>query len=138
MNKKGFTLIEILVSIAIIAVLMSMSFVAFSASRKTARDGRRKADLEQIRTVLEMYRSDCHEYPASLGTSITGPASCGSVVYMETVPIDLSSPSYVYSYTRVNPNQYVLCAYLENGSTAVSGCGACGTAVSCNYKVTNP
>jgi general secretion pathway protein G len=136
MNKRGFTLIEIMVSVVIISILMSLSFVAFSASRKSARDGRRKADLEQIRSALEMYRSDCHEYPSSIEGSITGPVSCGSVVYMETVPVDPSPSSYSYSYSLTNSNQYVLCAYLENGGTTVVGCGSC--TATCNYKLTNP
>ena len=140
MNKKGFTLIEIMVSMVIVSILMSLSIVAFSASRKTARDGRRKADLEQIRSALEMYRSDCHVYPTpasgGFATSIVGPASCGSLIYMDTVPTDPSSSSYSYSYSSTNVNQYTLCAYLENGGSTVSGCGSC--TATCNYKLTNP
>lgn len=59
----GFTLIELLISVSIIAILISIAVVQYSSVNKRSRDGKRKADLEQIRTALEMYRADKGEYP---------------------------------------------------------------------------
>jgi general secretion pathway protein G len=127
---NGFTLIELLVVISLIGILASLLIVSLQGSRASARDGRRKADLEQIRTALEMYRRDSGSYPATTGSMAT---------YLPQVPVDpLSPPSspIPYPYTP-GSGGYVLCALLENGSGTVSGCGACGTST-CNYKVTNP
>ena len=55
---RGFTLIELLVTIAIISVLSGIGLAAFIGAQKGARDGRRQADLEQIRSALELYRSN--------------------------------------------------------------------------------
>ncbi len=128
MTKRGFTLIELLVVITIIGILMGLLLVSFQGTRRTARDGKRKTDLEQIRNALEMCRSDTGSYPENL-------SGCS---YLPTVPTDPLSPTYSYPYTRTSETAYALCAYLEGGSVAVPGCGGnCGT-VACNYKVTNP
>jgi len=62
-KKKGFTLIELLVAMTVASVLMGLALVSYQGARKSARDGKRKADLEQIRSALEMYRADKGEYP---------------------------------------------------------------------------
>ena len=67
-NKKGFTFIEILVVVTIIGILAAIGLVSYQAVNKKSRDGKKKADLEQIRAALEMYRSDSvsGNYPALL------------------------------------------------------------------------
>lgn len=149
MKRKGFTLIELLVVITLIGILMGIALVSYQATRKTARDGKRKADLEQIRSALEMYRADCGSYPVtgyfSFGGSLTGPPGtpCAGNTYMSLVPNDPLSPTYSYSYARESNNKYLLCAYLEGGlqttgCSTTSSCGAgCGSQP-CNYRVCQP
>ena len=131
-KKTGFTLIELLVAMTIIAVLASLALVSYQGVRKSSRDGKRKADLEQIRSALEMCRTDAGSYPSgdlSSGSDII----CGGKVYM-TIPDDpLSDRTYAYAG---NENVYTLCAVLESGGETVVGCGSC--LLECNYKVTNP
>ena len=131
-KKSGFTLIELLVAMTIVAVLMGISLVSYQGARKSARDGKRKADLEQVRSALEMCRTDSGSYPVgslSSGKSIT----CGTKTYM-SIPNDPLTDR-IYSYTGA-ANTYTLCATLESGGGVVSGCGSC--TLQCNYKVTNP
>lgn len=64
-KKKGFTLIEILVVATIIGLLAGAGAVSYSSLVKSSRDARRKADLEQIRAALEMYRSSNNTYPST-------------------------------------------------------------------------
>ena len=148
-NRKGFTLIELLVVISIIGILMSLLLVAYQGTRKSARDGKRQTELENIRSALEIYYTDCGEYPAtaslSFGGSLKGTKSSGGVcltsdTYMAAVPKDSLDPTYQYRYNRASTSSYYLCAYLENGSGSVANCGGnCGTpTVACNYQVTQP
>jgi general secretion pathway protein G len=139
---KGFTLVELLVVISIIGVLIGLSLSAFTGARKTARDGKRKADLEQIRSALEMCRADYGSYPSSVYTS--GNVQCGTPqtgikVYLSGTPLDPSTKDqYYYSGTT---NTYTLCAYLETGLTQEICCAAgacCGSGRVCNYKTNNP
>ena len=130
-KPSGFTLIELLVAMTVVAVLMGIALVSLQGARKSARDGKRKADLEQIRSALEMCRTDTGSYPSSIYTNI----SCMGKTYLTGTPKDpLDNISYYYSGST---DSYVLCAALETTSQTVSGCGSCGTRT-CNYKVTSP
>jgi len=63
MAKRGFTLIELMVVVAIIGILMAAGIVAFSNSQRAARDAARIADLNAIGYALEQYYQDNHSYP---------------------------------------------------------------------------
>jgi general secretion pathway protein G len=147
--KKGFTLIELLVVIVIIGVLMGILLVSYQGPRVTARDGKRKADLEQIRSALELYHADCGQYPTAISstggslTSVVPPCSTDSVTYMSKVPQDPLPTLYTYRYSRESLHVYYLCAHLEGSSPGApsgcpSSCTASGEPASCNYGVIQP
>lgn len=138
-REKGFTLIELLTVMAIVLLLAGMSLIANNGARRVSRDNKRKADLEQVRSALEMYRSDNAngEYPSASPTLIPN--------YLPEWPDDpKSSGGYYYYYSRT-PNEYgyEVCASLEspnppnNCGTAVCG-NAGGQNIICNYKKTQP
>ncbi len=62
----GFTLIELMVVIAIIAVLAAISIGGFGYATKNANRNETRARLEFIRTSLESYYHEYGEYPAVL------------------------------------------------------------------------
>ena len=139
---KGFTLIEVLVAMTIVAVLMGLALVSYQGARKSARDGRRKADLEQVRSALEMCRADTGSYPVGTLYSVIDSITCGtpSIPYM-TIPADpLADRRYVYT-RGLTTDTYTLCAALEVGGIPNS-CGTvdCGLGVAklCDYKTANP
>jgi len=134
MKNKGFTLIELLVAMTIASVLMGLALVSYQGARKSARDGRRKADLEQIRSALEMCRADTGSYPTTIYSDIT----CGGKTYLSSTPKDPATQDSYY-YSRSDANSYTLCAYLEvSGVSGSCGSADCGSGRTCNYKVTNP
>jgi len=132
-HDLGFTLVELLIGMTIVAVLTALSLVSYQGARKNARDGERKADLEQVRSALEICRADTGSYP--LGALSSGDdISCGGTTYL-TIPLDpIDSFNYVYSGTA---STYILCATLEVSGSTVVGCGSCGSS-DCNYKLVNP
>jgi general secretion pathway protein G len=123
--KKGFTFIELLVVVTIIMVLTTAGAVSYRQTNSSARDSRRKADLEQVRSALELCRAENGSYPASLGTSIV----CGGVTYLTNVPVDPKNgqTGYTYTYTRTTNTTYTLCANSMEGANETSP-----------YCVTNP
>jgi prepilin-type N-terminal cleavage/methylation domain-containing protein len=132
----GFTLVELLVTISIMAIIMTASLVAFQGTRATARDGKRKADLEAARSALEIYRSDLGGYPATLAAL--------SPTYISTPVADPLPTTQNYAYVPTNCGAttcrgYILCARIEIGSTTTyPECGSCGSEGACSYKTVNP
>ena len=115
-SKKGFTLVELLISASIIAILAGVTIAVLKPSHfyGKARDGKRKADLEQIRSALEMYRTDAGSYPDSL--SFGGSLVYDGNTYMNPVPNDpLNSSPYIYTYSG-GGNSYTLCANQLEGT----------------------
>ena len=54
-NKKGFTLVEVLVVATIIALLASAVFYGYTQFARQGRDSRRAQDLNNIQKGLELY-----------------------------------------------------------------------------------
>lgn len=64
---QGFTLIELMVAISIVAILATIGIVSYSKVQSTARDAKRKQDLRSISVALELYRQKNGYYPATGG-----------------------------------------------------------------------
>ena len=128
----GFTLVETLVAVSIIVLLVTMGMVSYSAAGRSSRDDKRKADLEQIRSALEIYKSENGVYPSPAATCV---AFSGST-YINPYPTDPKPSLRRYCYNRLTTTTYEVCAALENGVGSAS-CGS-GCTATCNYKLTNP
>lgn len=146
--NKAFSLIELLVVISIIGILLALSLFGIANSRESARDAKRRADLELIRSGLEIYKADCNRYPLTAqvigGSPLIGnppPTTCAAAnTYISSVPKDPLDTARLYRYARLTLTSYEICAALEKGTGSVTCAGYtnCGTGISCNYKVTNP
>lgn len=148
--KKGFSLIELLVVISIMAILIGLSAFGLQQARESARDGQRKSDLETIRTGLSFYKADCNKYPTpaggtgadfktNFGSNFNGNCVAPTPVYIEKIPAD-PDPNKYYYYTS-DGTTYKICSSLETetGPTPTQCTGAnCGTGAVCNYYVANP
>lgn len=141
----GFTLIELMVAMSVIAVLSTIAFTSYSNAQKSARDARRKADLNQINLYLQYYYSDNGQYPqagnCNGGVGFQpgyGPCIVNSTAgttwipalstYASRLPIDplnTGSPpqsagnfSYAYGNVSADGQHYDLYTQLENTQDA--------------------
>ncbi|MCD5381926.1 MAG: type II secretion system GspH family protein [Candidatus Pacebacteria bacterium] len=62
-RAQGFTLVEMLVVLAIVIVLLAIVLPSFGDARQNARDKKRIADLAQIQLALEVYFDIHGHYP---------------------------------------------------------------------------
>ena len=63
-QKKGFTLVELLVAIAIIAIIGILAGVAVSAARSKQRDATLLSNVRQLQSVLENHFNEVNAYPS--------------------------------------------------------------------------
>jgi prepilin-type N-terminal cleavage/methylation domain-containing protein len=97
---KGVTLIELLVVLAIIALIGSAFFVGFTQIQK-ARDAKRKADLEKIKTALYDYYFDYDCFPEEGDWPGCGEDfGADGVPYLADFPCDPSGEPYKYVITQ--------------------------------------
>lgn len=125
-RTRGFTLMELLITMGIIVLLMGVGVVSYTQTNKKARDSKRKADIESIRSALELYRTDQGQYPTL--TVDPGRGNCidpsqtsiisGAVTYIATLPTDPTdngTNSSCYTYTLNSPTSYLITCSFESG-----------------------
>jgi prepilin-type N-terminal cleavage/methylation domain-containing protein len=153
--KRGFTLMELVVVMAILAILSTGGVATYVRSLKRGRDAQRKSDLAQVQKALETYFNDKNSYPDSNATGQIVACSAGAcvwgtdgledisvpvavrTVYMKLLPKDpVSAQKYFYTSDGLS---YQLYAKLENDddlqavSTYTTNCGS----ATCNYGVSS-
>ena len=85
-KEKGFTLVELMVVIIILAVLTGIAIPSYLALRNRARIQATRSEMQNIATALEMYAADFDAYPAGAWAAASALVEGGG--YMDPVPTD--------------------------------------------------
>lgn len=111
MERRGFTLVELLVVVSIIAILASIALPNFMEAQIRAKVVRTKADLRTIAVALESYSTDNNGYPPfplALGPNyrrfipLTTP-----IAYLSDIPLDPFDPiDAQHGYNGWKPKLY--------------------------------
>ncbi len=134
-RRAGFTLIELLVAATIIAVLTTIGVVSFTSTNQRARNGKRKADMEQTRAALELYKSDdsagAGKYPVGNYSAATNTLKTAKYLSdpLPQDPKNVAPYTYFYS-TPAAQTTFCICATMEGtnqGNSADTTCGSIGT-----------
>lgn len=127
--KNGFTLIEILVAIAIISILATVLLANYQGIRARARDSQRKKELDEIKTALRLFYNDNQVYPIDNEGKITCDTSspvtttinwgdtfiCSGTTYMSELPQDPLAGNNPYYYIDTDSGDgFEIYACLEN------------------------
>lgn len=119
-RKRGFTLIEILVVIVVIAILATLVAPNVFQHVSTAKSSTAKSQIEMISTALDAYRLDNGQYPSTQQgldalinkPSIDAPATWRGPYLRKEVPLDPWNEAYIYvSPGEVNTTGFDLQSY---------------------------
>lgn len=69
-KNKGFTLVELLVTISIISILAAVIAVNSLDSAKLSRDEKRQADIRNLQSSLELYKNKYGRYPEACDAKV--------------------------------------------------------------------
>lgn len=126
-NSAGFALSELLVMIAILALLASIILVSLSSGRVKSRDARRKADLRQVFVAMKQYYDANSTYPifASDACSTVIPNCSGAYpssigTFLPVAPRDPSNTATYYYRVKASAGKdfCVIAANLEGESSS--------------------
>lgn len=136
-NKKGFTLVELIVVISIIGILAGIAIPRFMEATKSARGAKIIADMRTIESATNVYYAKYGKYPASQSTdgfanivnSGTWPTPpIGSFTIVHTIGGTADGPtvgtcddSTTYTYAARTEND-LAGAITLTGTTALSNC----------------
>ncbi len=67
MNNRGFTLIEIVITLVIVSILLVLSVVSLDSAMISARDEERKSDIETLSSYLESFYNSGSQLDATIG-----------------------------------------------------------------------
>lgn len=122
---SGFTLIELMVVVAIIVIISGILIVNLTTTRSKSRDGKRVSDVAQIQLALEQFFERCRQYPSSISGTLTSIANgCPSGVSLATFISQVPKPpggagQTEYDYCKnANNTDYYLHAVMESPNQA--------------------
>ena len=128
----GFSIVEMLVVIAIIGFIGSIIFTQMSQSRARARDAEREQEIKSLQNTLALYVVNARTYPLwSSATTAFRPLTCSSAdeIFTQLIsggavngpicdPLNTASYQYEYRTTNIFGSSYELRYSLETDSVA--------------------
>lgn len=130
---KGFSLIEILVFMAVAAVLLLLAITGIQVLQRNSRDSQRLAIAGEMSNLLNKYRREKLRFPSS--TDVSFQTNLFSVTGMaDNIPLNghlkynsstTNSSQTRYYYTYIGASEYKLCVVMEDGTNKGFGTSSC-------------
>jgi prepilin-type N-terminal cleavage/methylation domain-containing protein len=129
--KRGFTLIELMITITILAITFGVIITSATAVRKAGRDGQRQSDLLTLKTALQQFYADQNYFPDSMVLTAGDP-----ITDCPTVPASGCSPTKTYlDKTPIVPsgvNYYYRSGVDSTATNKYNNCGG-GSSMMCHF-----
>lgn len=115
--RRGFTLVELLVVVLILAILAAMIVPRIISRTSQAKTSKATADLVNLRKMLDIYRIDVGDYPddlEALRTEPSGATGWKGPYLNKPLPVDPWGNDYVYE--RQDSENFLLMSYGSDGA----------------------
>jgi general secretion pathway protein G len=80
-GRKGYTLLELMIVVAIVGILVTLAIPTFQQSAMKAKEAALKQNLFTMRAVIDQFYADRGDYPASLESLV-------EEKYVRAIPVD--------------------------------------------------
>lgn len=114
-TRKGFTLIEMLIVIVVIAILALIVIPRLLGAGRRAKESALRGDLQQLRNAIQQFEADMGDYPADLTQLMADPSSPPSGPGGSG--LDLDSAGYKGPYLRTPDNQLPVDPFTNSNTT---------------------
>ena len=119
-RSKGFTILELLIVIAVIAILVGIALPRFKGMKDEGNYAKAKGELRSIQTAVESYNIHNAAYPANISTATLS----GAVPQILAVspPDAFGNGTALYGYGRSpNLNYYAIWSVGPGGAATITG-----------------
>ena len=121
-GTAGFTLIEIMIVVIIIAIMGAMVLPRLTGRTEEARRKRAQVDIANVESAIDLYELDTGKFPSQLGDLFQAPGDLrdgtwhGPYLKKRTQPVDPWGHGYIYQHPgQHNPEDYDLSSMGPDG-----------------------
>lgn len=106
-GEPGFTLLEIVASLAVVGILTAVALPTFSGETRKSKAAEVAPLFSDLRVRLEEYLQENGTYPPTVGETAWNPATAPGA----RVSLDLAAPGWQPLHVRLSGDSAVLCRY---------------------------
>jgi len=122
--QRAFTLVELIVVIAIIGVLASLVIVKYAGKTDQAKAAAAKAQISQLEGAIIEFQAHCNRLPRTLDELVTKPGECANWQeggYLKSKKLIKDPWDHEYVYKSEGSNYEIIClgADGKQGGTGV-------------------
>lgn len=135
-NNNGFTLIEIMIVVAVIAILAGIAIPSYEGHVRKSKRSDAKTALLALQNAQEKFRGSCRFYAGDIDNA--NPDFCGASSALSTIEFNPASPEgyYTLSISGGSATAYTATA-TANAGTSQAADGGC-TSITLTVNPANP